>query len=81
MWITNTAPSNNASWLPFWPVIVAILGAAVVYGATATRLEAVERRMDRFETQQREDLNKILEGVNDVRDRLARIEGNNERTK
>lgn len=63
--------TGGIDWLPFWPVIVAILGAAVVYGATATRLEAVERRMDRFES----NTEKILGGVSDIRERLARMEG------
>ena len=47
----SSEQTNGYTWFQrFWPIFVMLLGFAITWGAFQTRMETVERQVDRNET-------------------------------
>jgi len=74
--LTNEGANKSLPVWQFWfTILCVVVSASLIVGAANNRLSNVEIRQDKIDTM----LTKVNDGINDLRERAARIEANQDK--
>ena len=74
--LTNEGANKSLPIWQFWFTILgAVVSASIMWGTANNRLANVESRQDKTDV----ILSKVYDGINDLRERAARIEANQDK--